>query len=114
MSDKEYIKDLEEKISMMEKVVEGKDAEIQILKKNYSLPSAVAKRMEKKHATTVDVNSFSTKITFKFSMSSEELQDIFSMYEGTECIDVLEKAIIEAAKGEIAKYVESSDKKLYP
>lgn len=108
MSDIEYIKELEYKIAMMDKVIEGKDAEIAILKKNCSLPSRVANRMERKFSEPIiDVNSLTTKVGFKFSIATDELQDALIAYDGDDYIKAVERIIIEASKKTICDFIES-------
>jgi ABC-type uncharacterized transport system ATPase subunit len=113
MSDKDYIKELEERLVMMDKIVEGKDNEINLLKKNYSPQKRIQEKLERKCTSMLDVNELRQKIHFKFSINQEDLQDIMSFYDDDTALAILKETINNATMVTIAEYF-NSDKKKYP
>lgn len=113
MSDKDYIKELEERLAIMDKIVEGKDNEISLLKKNYSPQKLIQEKLERKCSAAIDVNELRQKIHFKFSINQDDLQDILSFYNDDDAIKILKETINNATMTTIAEYF-NSDKKKYP
>lgn len=102
MSEK-YIKSLEERIKLMESIIEYKDKEILKANKGQYTEKSYIDSIKKSRAMFVDSNSFKTTYTFKFSLYAEDIQDIFSMYDGDEAVKLLEEMIINATKDELCE-----------
>lgn len=102
MSEK-YIKSLEERIKLMESIIEYKDKEILKAKKGQYTTKPYIDSIKKSTDTLVFNHSLKTTYAFKFSLCAEDIQDIFSMCEGEEAIKLLEEMIVSATKNELCE-----------
>mgnify|MGYP001156106664 CR=1 FL=1 len=102
MSDLEYIKNLEKNIELMQKMIDGRDSEIEFLKGNKTLSRKLVEKMERKSDTLMSFD-LKEKYVFKFSLDQNDIQDVFSYHDEAAAQQILDEMIIEATRKTLAE-----------